>query len=147
MAHRVQGSGKESGGLWFPETTSPEHRYAIERHVAAIPREQAQQVLDELAGRMEVSKVGDPVKYCAALVARQRNGQFRPKLGPEIARKRAVKQHSERRDKDKMAALGATTDGVTSRLPPELRAPFERARAGAQSKLNRQCSDDKTSRT
>jgi len=40
---------------------------ALRHHLAGLSNEDAQRVLDELAGRMQLTAVNNPIRYCAAL--------------------------------------------------------------------------------
>ena len=84
-ARMKQTPGRGSGELCFPKTVSEAQCRELEKRVAGLTREVAQQVLDELAGRMAVEQVRNPIRYCAALVASVRRGEFQPELGVEVA--------------------------------------------------------------
>ena len=118
--------GVDSGGLEYPNALSPAQRRAVASHVSRIVNEQAQQVLDELAGRMATTQVRNPVRYCAQLVKRLEQGKFTAELGLAIAERRAARQQ---------AAYGRSLNGAASReqanrcmstLPEALRKPLER---------------------
>ncbi len=57
--------------------------------------DQAQVLLDELAGRLQANGVrASPVAYLRGLIARADSGTFLPELGPRIASKRQQIQKS-----------------------------------------------------
>src|SRR5690606_24218440 len=78
-----------SGGLCFPSNTGVTQREAIQRQLAGVAPDVAQQILDELAGRMTVGTVRNPVRYAAELVRRALRDAFEPELGVKIALERA----------------------------------------------------------
>jgi hypothetical protein len=79
-----------SGGrdLYFPKGTSAIQRQALAKQLAGVTEIDAQQILDELAGRMQSTHVRDPVRYCARLVQRFKRGEFQLHLGRTVAGRR-----------------------------------------------------------
>ncbi len=125
------GDGCSGSELCFPKTVTASERRTLASQVQALGHDQAQQVLDELAGRMARKQVRSPVKYCAALIRSIRRGEFKPDVGSEIANRRNAEQQQEARLRASQALLNPTASMSTVRLPEVLRAPFERARAKA----------------
>jgi hypothetical protein len=115
-------------GLCFPKTVSEAERQALEQQVAGLNHNNAQQVLDELAGGMATKQIHNPIRYCAALVARLRCGQFKPELGLRIADRRAAAQQREARQFCSAKALEIARETRPHRLPEEIRAQVERMR-------------------
>lgn len=77
--------------LVFPAIESV-RRQAIELLMRNVPHELAQQILDELAGRMAIGKVRNPGRYCAALLKRAHRGDFRPDLGQNVVAARRLSE-------------------------------------------------------
>jgi hypothetical protein len=127
----VGDDGSSDSELCFPKTVTASERRTLANQVQALSHDQAQQVLDELAGRMASKRVHSPVKYCAALIRSVRRGEFRPVVGCEIADRRNAGQQQEARLRASPPRLNQTASVSTVHLPEVLRAPLERARAKA----------------
>ena len=80
----------------FPPGLTETQRAGLKRRLATLPADVAQVLLDELAGRMLVATVRNPVGYCATLIRRSREGSFVPELAPSIANARAQHQTGNR---------------------------------------------------
>jgi hypothetical protein len=117
------------GDCFFPKGLNPSWRHALRQHLAALTPAAAQQVLDELAGRMAVTRVKNPVRYCAVLIERMRRGEFVPELGLGVAdaRQADIARQAERARAEQVSADGLKFDAV--KLPKKLREALERARA------------------
>jgi hypothetical protein len=117
------------GDYFFPKGLNPSWRHALRPHLAALTPAAAQQVLDELAGRMAVTRVKNPVRYCAVLIERTRRGDFLPELGLGVAdaRQADIARQAERARFERAPVGGLTVDVTT--LPKRLREALERARA------------------
>lgn len=97
--------------------------------------DQAQCLLDELAGRLQMRAVrGSPVAYLRGLVARAAAGSFVPELGPRVAAERV------RRQKD--AVLHREREAEEQRLAAERATPEYQAKALAQRQKVRQMLDE-----
>lgn len=118
-----------SGGLYFPSRTSVTQQQAIQKQLANVAPNVAQQILDELAGRLAVGNVRDPVRYANELVRRALRGTFEPELGAKIARERAAGRQRDRRSENQVSAAVDASDAPIAPLPDELRLPIERMRA------------------
>jgi len=101
----------------FPSGLAEAQRADLQRRLATLPAQEAQLVLDELAGRMQVAAVRNPVGYCATLIRRSRDGSFTPELATFIADGRA--QCEERgRQLGKPEAAALSDGNRPSDLPP-----------------------------
>lgn len=129
MKQVKRGGGR---GLCFPMTVSETQRQALEKQVAGLNHDNAQQVLDELAGGMAIKHIHNPVRYCAVLVARLRRGQFQPELCLEVADRRAAGQQREARRLCSATAAEIAREVRPNRLPEKVRAQVERMRAGSK---------------
>jgi hypothetical protein len=134
-----RGGGRE---FCFPKNLSESQRAALEREVAGLADDSAQQVLDELAGRMASEHVRNPIRYCAALVGRLRRGEFRLELGIEIADRRAAERQRQARLCDGAAIVGKAQYESVKSLPEALRLPVERMRARSASLQSRDSSSN-----
>lgn len=115
------------GPLCFPTVLSEAQREATRAQLAVLNHDDAQRILDELAGRMNSTRIRSPVGYCARLIERLKRGQFEPHAGLAVARQRQVQQREQ-----------CTSDGITTArmvvndaldlLPESLRSSLERAR-------------------
>ena len=85
MDPRGMGGGGELG---FPKQLAPPQRRALHDRLTVLNHGQAQQILDELSGRMAVAQVKNPLRYCATLIERMQRGEFVPELGLNVADRR-----------------------------------------------------------
>ena len=76
--------GGGGGDLLYPKTLTPRQRQALQDRLTALNQVQAQQVLDELSGRMAIAQVKNPLRYCATLIERMQRGEFLPELGLKV---------------------------------------------------------------
>lgn len=129
--HRLMGGG---GELIFPAQMLPEEC----RAAGVLLRDcgdQAQCLLDELAGRLRVQGVrGSPVAYLRGLIARAAAGSFVPELGPRVA--------AERLQRHKDAVLHREREAEERRLAAERATPEFQAKALAQREKVRQMLDE-----
>jgi hypothetical protein len=116
------------GDLCFPKALSTTQRRAIERQLNGLEACDAQQVLDELAGRMASTTVRNPVGYCAALVASLKRGTFRLELGLVIAERRAAQRHREDLLSEHSAASESAEIAPPKGIPQSVRAMLDRFR-------------------
>ena len=135
-----------SGGqdLQFPTTLSVGEVATLKQLLSGVDCEQAQQVLDELAGRMKVGRVNNPSRYCAALLARVRSQKFTPELGIRIGEERAERLRLQQR-RDSAKGASADVHALVHKLPDHLRQPLERMRNRSESHANTAPSNDKSS--
>ena len=114
-SHASHGSGIASGGgdLIFPEQLLPDERAAA-RQLLRDCADQAQALLDELAGRLKGRGVRSPLAYLRGLALRAARGRFVPELGLRIAAQRrqrheVARQRSARAtDEERLAAERAS---------------------------------------
>ncbi len=126
----LQGGG---GELCFPAALSPAQRQALRRQLEAVNRPAAQQVLDELAGRMQAMQVRDPIRYCAGLIRRLAQGSFTAELGIAIAKHRCQPEETAEPATPAGEATAPATGNFGSALPEELRLRLERMRSKSES--------------
>lgn len=125
----------EAGGeLIFPEQMLPDERQAA-RLLLRRCGDQAQCLLDELAGRLQVRGVRlSPVAYLRGLIARAAAGSFVPELGPRVA--------AEREQRQKYAIRRREREAEEQRLAAERATPEYQAKALAQRQKVRQMIDE-----
>jgi len=140
------GADASSGGgsKWqFPSELSPGHVAALREVLAGIGEAQGQEVLDELSGRLKIGQVGNPIRYCAALVERVGRGEFRPELGIRIAEMRGARARYLARLNAPATIDSAGAMAAVQHLPDELREPLERMRSrDAQDRSSDACDED-----
>lgn len=73
-----------SGGWHFHEGLSEAERQAAISLICALNAEIAQEVLDELAGRMRIVTVKNPLRYLSTLVSKVRDGTFKAELAMAV---------------------------------------------------------------
>jgi hypothetical protein len=118
------------GELIFPEQMLPDERQAA-RLLLRRCGDQAQCLLDELAGRLQVRGVRlSPVAYLRGLIARAAAGSFVPELGPRVA--------AEREQRQKDAIRRREHEAEEQRLAAERATPEYQAKALAQRQKVRQ---------
>jgi Helix-turn-helix domain len=123
------------GDLCFPRGLSILQRQALAERLGRLNLDDAQNILDELAGRMACNKVDNPLRYCMALVQRLRQGKFHLEVGLPIAERRAAE-----RLRDQVLRAQWTTSDLnggtpTPAIPENARAVFDRLRQGSTSEL------------
>jgi len=127
--------GCDGGGgrdLEFPMALSPKQIEAVNRLLTEIDDASAQQLLDELAGRMKTARITNPIRYCAALLARLKAREFTPELGIRVAEERAARVQRQRRESAPARAGSADVNTAVSGLPNDVQAALERMRKRAQ---------------
>ena len=125
--------GSNGGGdLCFPKTLSKAQRQALRAQLRKLSRESAQLVLDELAGRMNITHVRNPIGYCATLVERTQRGDFALELGVRVAEQRDAERRQEALLREH-GAVSAQTHTAGSALSERMRSSVERMRAKALS--------------
>jgi len=141
-AHEVRtcaAAGNDSRDHCFPEGLSRAQREALGKLLAGLPQENAQQALDELAGRMNTTRVRNPVSYCAALASRLKQGTFVPDVGVRIARERRREPPTGRADP------ATEAEDHILQLPQKLQTLLQRIRRNADAVARGKHSDDDTS--
>lgn len=114
----------------FPEAPSAGQIAALRDELTGIEANRGQQVLDELAGRMRLGRISNPIRYCAVLIERAKCGQFRPELGIRIAEARVARLQYAEREATRISADPALVEASLRRLPNRLRASLKRMRGG-----------------
>jgi hypothetical protein len=113
--------------LCFPKGLTQSQRLALCSRLSALTSMQAQQVLDELAGRMLVTTVRNPLRYCTVLASRVTSATFLPELGLKISDARRITGlQVERLDP-------AVAKNLSAAKPPKhIREAIERMRAASR---------------
>jgi hypothetical protein len=114
--------------LCFPKASSLAQRQALAQQLIGLSVGSAQQVLDELAGRMEATGVRNAVGYCARLVERLKRGEFQLEAGIAVARKRQADLRDECTQSECGTATHMSADPALDRLPESMRLSLERMR-------------------
>jgi len=104
-------------------------RATLRARIAVLSVEGAQLVLDELAGRMTLTKVDNPIRYALVLVERMQAGRFVPELGPKIAEMRHAEVDRLARLAEYESPLPPETLLEARKLPARLRASLDRMRS------------------
>jgi len=114
------------GDLVYSKTLTPAQRKALGDRLAALARDQAQQILDELSGRMAIAQVKNPIRYCATLIERMQRGEFLPELGLKVvdARQAEVERVAALARVEK-ASVGESRSGPQE-IPVRFREAMER---------------------
>ena len=132
-ATRDAGRGRD---FEFPEGLSAGQVEVLRDVLSELPASQVQQVLDELAGRMKVDRITNPIRYCVALAKRFERGQFTPALGIRIAEKRAAEGQYSEQKRVQATVDRSTLEATIERLPDDLRASLERMRRRAHEHIS-----------
>ncbi len=114
--------------LCFPTAISEAEREALEAQMAGLTTDNAQRVLDELAGRMDTTRVRNPVGYCARLVQRLKRGEFHPVAGPAVAKQREAREREQRTLSEHGMTTSRAVNSAHGRLPERIRSALERMR-------------------
>jgi hypothetical protein len=116
------------GHLIYPKTISPRQRAALQNRLAALNHNQAQQVLDELSGRLAIAQLKNPIRYCVALIEAAQHGQFSPELGLKVmdARQAQAAFQAELARIEKTSPIASRSE--PRGIPTEFREIFERIR-------------------
>jgi hypothetical protein len=122
--------------LEFPEGLSCGQIEVLRGVLTGLRASQVQPVLDELAGRMCVARITNPIRYCAALVERIKRGQFTPELGIRIAERRAAERQYSKQKRVHATVDRATLEATIDRLPEDLRASLDRMRRRAHQHIS-----------
>jgi len=120
-AQRVHSGNPQPEDLCFPKALSEVQKQALRKELQNLNQQQAQQVLDELVGRMRTAKVHHPIRYCAALVARLQRGEFHPGLGTEVGKQREAERQRDAQPRESMKPSEKTASKETNGFPEDLR--------------------------
>jgi len=121
-------SRSRGSDLCFPKALSTAQRQILAQHLSGLSIESAQQVLDELAGRMDATGVRNPVGYCARLVERYKRGEFQLEVGIAVAIKRQAEQRDERTLSERPTTTDLSANVALDRLPESIRLSLQRMR-------------------
>jgi len=120
--------GRGGGDLCFPGGLTSTQRRGVSDQLAQLDPKIAQQLLDEIAGRMRVAQIRNPIRYCAALVSRWKRGEFAPELGLAVAEERCAVDLRGASMPPPSSRPPALHDRNTSRMPAAMRASLDRIR-------------------
>ena len=129
------------GDLCLPKGLSTLQGQAVAECLGRLNLDDAQQILDELAGRMACDKVHNPLRYCMGLVQRLRQGKFQLEVGLPIAERRAAERLRGQVLRARWTTSDLTEDTPRPAIPETARAAFDRLRGGSTSEL-RDCGSD-----
>ena len=127
-ADRAAERARGGGDLCFPKLMSNAQRAALQARLGKLSQEQAQSVLDELAGRMKATHVRNPIGYCAALIERIERGEFTLELGVRVAEQRAAERQRQARIRDAAYASSMAANLEANTLPDDIRSALDRMR-------------------
>ena len=117
------------GDLFFPNGLTQAQKQALQSRVGLITPQLAQQALDELAGRMAINPVKNPVRYCATLIERLQRCDFLPELGLDVAASRRAELGRRAVLPQIEQAAGIALKQDAERIPANLRRAVERMRS------------------
>jgi hypothetical protein len=130
------GDAQAVRSLCFPEGLTAAQQESIATQMTSLSACEAQQVLDELAGRLNLKpareRIYDPVRYCAGLVERFKRGEFQFQLGRAVAKDREAKQQVGVHLEQSTAEVAAA-EAIPDQPPESFRAAAKRLRAGLTS--------------
>lgn len=95
--------------LIFPSGISSLLAQEMEKRLAGIEVSNSQALIDELAGRMKVEVIKNPVGYLSALLKKFLSGDFYPELGIQVKKNRGILKNREALEKEadrKMQSVG-----------------------------------------
>ncbi len=109
-----RGGGGGCGKLIFPKGLSTREVHLATDKLAPLPSLLAQDILDELAGRLNAHSIrGSPLSYLRALIARAQAGTFTPEAGVWVAQARERQRASKPRSDPAPRASPWVTDPET----------------------------------
>jgi hypothetical protein len=96
VSEATQGGGEAFSSLVCPKGLAASERTAALKRLAGLPADMAQQLLDELAGRMDAGLVRvAPLAYLRGLIRKARAGEFTPETALRVAETRRRRQQTE----------------------------------------------------
>ncbi|WP_018168687.1 STY4528 family pathogenicity island replication protein [Thioalkalivibrio sp. ALMg9] len=99
----ARGSEESADALHYPESFGSDHRKLADRCLQGLPADQAQQVLDEVAGairdRAQTDPIRNPLRYLSAVAKRARSGDFLPSYAVDAAERRRRKAEQAERER------------------------------------------------
>lgn len=127
-------AGSGGGDLLYPKNLTPRQRRALQDRLTILTDDQAQQVLDELSGRMAIAQVKNPLRYCATLIERMRRGEFLPELGLKVGETRQT-EFARVAALARIEKVSATAPRSEPReIPLQARETFERLRSSSRAR-------------
>ena len=95
-SHAGQAPASNAAALEYPPGLSAPETAAAKQQLARLPVELAQELLDELAGRMASGGIrGSPLSYLRGLIGRAKEGAFTPEAAVTIAAGREQRRQTE----------------------------------------------------
>jgi len=92
----AKGGGGDFFELEYPKGLSASEREEARKKLTDLPVELAQQLLDELAGRMAADTIRvSPLAYLRGLIDRAHQGDFTPEVALKVADKRKCRRQTE----------------------------------------------------
>ena len=125
------------GDLVYPKGLTPAQRHALQNRLGVLNHHQAQQVLDELSGRMAIAEVKNPIRYCAALIQSAQRGEFAPELGLRIVDARQAQAALQAELARLERTLVIEHRPQPRELPIELRETMARLRMSSSTRCNK----------
>lgn len=96
VSESTEGGGEEVSTLVYPKGLAASERTEALKRLAGLPADLAQQLLDELAGRMDADLVRvAPLAYLRGLIRKARAGEFTPETALRVAETRRRRQQTE----------------------------------------------------
>ena len=130
----------DNSSLIFPVRLTASQRAAIGSQLTTLAQDAAQQILDELAGRMQGGEIKNPVGYAGTLIRSARNGLFVPEMALVVADARERhEEHVRQRAEQDAEALR-----VLREMPVKLPEPFREAINRMQQRDRKPQSDTET---
>lgn len=107
-------SGGGDFDLIFPKQIGAKQQDAIRQALTTSDQEQAQNLVDELAGVMKTQDVKNPVSYFAGIIRRFNAGDFVPTAGPAVAEARERKRQEAIEAKQRQKELSKPKEERTN---------------------------------
>lgn len=126
-ASAAQTSASTTTGLIFPESFSPVVCKDVQKNLAGLTHDQAQLVLDEIAGKIEAGKkIFTPPGLARLLAERELAGTFNPEYAHAVAERRemaakAVQRQRELANVRPVTSIADVRDQVMSNPDPSMR--------------------------
>ena len=120
--------GGGGGDLIYSKGLTPTQREALRKRFAVLAHDQAQQVLDELSGRMAIAQVNNPIGYCAALIESMQRGEFSPELALQVGDARQAEAARRAELARIKQSLVIESRSEPREIPIQFREAFERLR-------------------
>lgn len=91
-----RGGGFHQNPWWFPQQLSEDEQRVAEQLLRPFPERLAQQLLDELSGRLAGNEIRhSPLAYLRGLVKRARAGEFTPEVALQVEKARERRRQTE----------------------------------------------------